>query len=374
MVKTVGKRGGSKPASSSGAASRRIRIRTDLVIVALLGLGLIGVFAAMFLRKPVDHGVRLWLLNHAPDQLIILNPDSGEVDKAMLVADGLQQLVINHRKDTAYVANVVDVSNRVSVIDTRSYMKKDQIIVDGVPQGLAVFPDDRYLAVITGNKTDFMAGGFDVIDLHEQSTADPTRKRVAYHERNLSLTAYIAVDEQGENIFCLDAKSSKLFIFSFSQKKLVRSIEFGAAPMGLLYPTQGDYFFVSSIANDSITIFKKAKNAQDVSIAGKVTYGRFRQMALSNDAKTLYAPVLEKMEIAVIDVASQKATRTYKTPEGCSLICLSPEGDSIYAVAMDTGKIFVINAADGKLVRTIPTKGEFRDVKVLLNSEKPAVE
>jgi DNA-binding beta-propeller fold protein YncE len=374
MVKTVGKRGGGKPASSSGAAAHRSRIRTDLVIVAVLGLGLIGVFAAMFLRKPVDRGVRLWMLNHAPDQLIVLNPDSGEVDKEMLVADGLQQLVFNHRKDTAYVANVVDVSNRVSVIDTRSYMKKDQIIVEGVPQGLAVFPDDRYLAVITGNKTDFMAGGFDVIDLHEQSTADPTRKRVAYHERNLSLTSFIAVDEQGENIFCLDAKSSKLSIFSFSQKKLAREIELGAAPMGLLYPQQGDYFFVSSIANDSITIFKKAKNAQDISIAGRVTYSRFRQMALSNDAKTLYAPVLEKMEIAVIDVASQKVTLTYKTPEGCSLICLSPEGDNLYAVAMDTGKIFVINAADGKLVRTIPTKGEFRDAKVLLNSEKPTVE
>src|SRR4030042_150727 len=70
-----------------------------------------------------------------------------------------REIVFNHRKDTAFVANVVDVNNRVTLIDTRSYLKTEQIIVDGVPQGLAVFPGDQYLAVITGSKTDFMAGG-----------------------------------------------------------------------------------------------------------------------------------------------------------------------------------------------------------------------
>jgi DNA-binding beta-propeller fold protein YncE len=373
MVKIAGKRYDDRQPVKARGEPKRGR-GMDLVIVAILGLALIGIFAVMFLRKPIDRGIRLWLLNHAPDQLIIVNPDTGEVDKEMLVADGLQQFVFNNHKDKAYVANVVDVSNRVTVIDTRSYLKIDQIVVDGVPQGLTVFPDDRYLAVITGNKTDFMAGGFDVIDLQEQSTADPARKRIAYHERDLALTTFIAVDGQGENIFCLDAKSSHLFIFSFSQKELVRTIDIGAAPMGLLYPAQGDYFFVSSIHNDCITVLKKAKDARDISVVGQVVYDRFRHMALSPDAMTLYAPVFEKREVAVIDVAGLKVVKAYKTPEGCSLINLSPNGDAIYTVAMDTGQIFVINSASGALERTIATKGEFRDMKEIQDSDKPSLE
>ncbi len=379
MVKTIGKTpGGRRPGLISGvrkpvdSRARGMRTGRDLLIVTIVGILFIVVFAAVFLRPPQDRGVRLWMLNHGPDQLIVINPDTGESDKEMLVADGLQQVIFNHRKDTAFVANVVDVSNRITLIDTRSYLKADQLIVEGVPQGLAIFPDDRYLAVIMGNKTDFMAGGFDVLDLQQASSADPTRKRVAYHERNLSLTAFIAVDEWGENIFCLDAKASELFIFSMSQKKLVRTIDIEAAPMGLLYPEQGDYFFVSSISNESIAVFNKAKDAKDINIVGRVVYKRFRNMALSPDATTLYAPVMESKEVAVIEVASLKVVKAHKTPEAPTLIAVSPDGLEIYAVSMDSGNVFVMDSDSGELKRTIPTHGEFRDIKVILNSDKPA--
>ncbi len=379
MVKTVGKASGGRRPGLISAVRKPVDSRTrgrrtgrDLLIVTFAGILFIVVFAAVFLRQPQDRGIRLWMLNHGPDQLLVINPDTGESVKEMLVADGLQQLIFNHRKDKAYVANVVDVSNRVTIVDTRSYLKTDQIIVEGVPQGLAMFPDDRYLAVIVGNKTDFMAGGFDVLDLQEASSADPSRKRVAYHERNLSLTSFIAVDEQGENIFCLDAKASELFVFSMSQKKLVRTIDVGAAPMGLLYPEQGDKFFISSIYNDSITVFNKAKDAKDINIVGRVTYNRFRDMALSPDAKTIYAPIWETKEVAVVDVPSLKVIKSFKTPTAPRLVALSPDGSEIYTVSLDSGEAYVIDAEDGRIKRTIPTHGEFRDIKVIQDSKKPS--
>jgi|GEM_PF-2562653 len=345
----------------------------ELAIVAILGLLIVVAFIAAFVRVQTDRGIRLWMLNHGPDQLVVVNPDTGEVEKELLVADGLQQVVFNHSKDTAFVANVVDISNRVTLIDTRSYLKSEQIIVDGVPQGLAVFPDDERLAVISGSKTDFMAGGFDVLDLTKQSAADPQRKRAIYRERDLSLTAFIAVDDAGENVYCLDAKASHVFIFNMEERKLVRTIDIGAAPMGLLYPEYGDHFFVSSIKDKAITVLKKAQNPQDVEIAGKVEYGRFRHMALSRDGKLLYAPVYELMEVAVIDVETLEVVKIFKTDEGCSLIAVSPMGDDIYAVGFTTGKVYVMDAGNGALKRTITTHGEFRDIKVILESDKPAL-
>lgn len=343
----------------------------ELAIVAILGLLVIVAFIAVFVRVQTDRGIRLWMLNHGPDQLVVVNPDTGEVEKELLVADGLQQVVFNHSKDTAFVANVVDISNRVTLIDTRSYLKSEQITVDGVPQGLAVFPDNERLAVITGSKTDFMAGGFDVLDLTEQSAADPQRKRAIYRERNLVLTAFIAVDDYGENVYCLDAKASNVFIFNMDERKLVRIVDIGAAPMGLLYPEHGDYFFVSSIKDKAITILRKARDPQDVEIAGKVEYGRFRHMALSSDEKLLYAPVYELREIVVIDVEALEVVKTFKMDEGCSLIAVSPMGDDIYAVGFSTGKVYVVDADNGELKHTITTHGEFRDIKVILESDKP---
>ena len=380
MVKVVGKwvkrRGprlgpdGSAPAKP--LAPERTSSR-ELVIVAILGLLVVVAFIAAFVRVQTDRGIRLWMLNHGPDQLVVVNPDTGEVEKELLVADGLQQVVFNHSKDTAFVANVVDISNRVTLIDTRSYLKSEQITVDGVPQGLAVFPDDEHLAVISGSKTDFMAGGFDVLDLTQQSVADPQRKRAIYRERDLSLTAFIAVDEAGENVYCLDAKASYVFIFSMEERKLVRTVDIGAAPMGLLYPEYGDYFFVSSIKDKAITVLRKARDPQDVEIVGKVEHGRFRHMAISRDGSLLYAPVYELMEIAVIDVKALEVVDTIKMDEGCSLIAVSPMGDDIYAVGFTTGNVYVVDADNGALKRTIATHGEFRDIKVILESDKPAL-
>jgi len=378
MAKTVGKRVSRHPPGQSAGGGVLVpdprALRREALVILILGLVLTAAFIAAFLRPVPDRGIRLWMLNHGPDQLVVVNPDTGEQEKELLVADGLQQVVFNHRKDTAFVANVVDVSNRITLIDTRSYLKTEQIIVDGVPQGLAVFPDDRHLAVITGSKTDFMAGGFDVLDLQQQSLADPQRKRVTYRERDLVLTAFIAVDEYGRNLYCLDAKASQVFIFDYEQRKLVKTVDTGSAPMGLLYPEQGDYFFVSSIKDEAITILRKSPQAEEVGIAGKVVYGRFRHMALSPDAELLYAPVYEWQEIAVIGVKERRVLKTFKTEEGCDLIAVSPFGDDLYGVGFESGRIFVMDAETGALKRTIQTHGEFRDIKVILESEKPPLQ
>jgi len=381
MVKKVGtKPGKRRPGLLSSVKKKpdsRARGRAagrELVLIIIVAIIGIGVFSYLYLRPVPDRGIRIWLLNHAPDQLVVVNPDTGETEKELLIADGLKQFIFNHAKDTAYVANVVDVSNRVTLVDTRSYLKKDQIIVDGVPQGLDIFPGDRYLAVIMGSKTDFMAGGFDVLDLMQDSQVDPQRKRVTYRERGLTLTAFIAVDETGQNVICLDAKASNVFIFSVAEQKLMRTIDVGAAPLGMLYPPDGDYFFICSIKDQSVTVLTKNPDPQKIEIAAKIETGRVRDVALSKDGLTLYAPVYERKDIAVIDLDRMEVVERLKTPEGCMLAAVNPLGGQLFAVGFDSGQVFVLDLETGQVVRTIPTHGEFRDMKVILESEKPRQE
>jgi len=348
------------------------RIPRELVIFSAVGLFILLAVAVIFVRPTEDRGIRLWLLNHAPDQLVIVNPDTGEKEKELLVADGLVQLIFNNRKDTAFIANVVDVSNKVTLVDTRNYLKVDTILLSGVPQGLAIFPDDRYLAVISASRTDFEAGGFDVIDLETPSEVDPNMRFTVYRERGLRLTSSIHVDENGY-IYCLDAKDSRVFIFDSQQKKLVKSIDIGSAPIQLYYPKAGRYFFVTSIKDESITFFSKGKTPDLVNKVGSVTYARFRYLVINSDGSLLYAPVYEKKIVAVIDVNQRKVIDEFSTPEGVQLIGISPFDDEIYPVGFDTGQVFVMNAKNGRIKRTIKTSGEFRDIDVLLESEKPAL-
>lgn len=381
MVKKVGTKPGKRRPGLLSSVKKKPDSRTrgraagrELVLIIIVAIIGIGVFSYLYLRPVPDRGIRIWLLNHAPDQLVVVNPDTGETEKELLIADGLKQFIFNHAKDTAYVANVVDVSNRVTLVDTRSYLKKDQIIVDGVPQGLDIFPGDRYLAVIMGSKTDFMAGGFDVLDLMQDSQVDPQRKRVTYRERGLTLTAFIAVDETGENVICLDAKASNVFIFSVAEQKLVRTIDVGAAPLGMLYPPNGDYFFICSIKDQSVTVLTKNSDPQKIELAAKIETGRVRDVALSKDGLTLYAPVYERKDIAVIDLDRMEVVERLKTPEGCMLAAVNPLGGQLFAVGFDSGQVFVLDLETGQVVRTIPTHGEFRDMKVILESEKPRQE
>jgi len=56
------------------------------------------------------------------------------------------------------------------------------------------------------------------------------------------------------------------------------------------------------------------------------------------------------------------------------LAAVNPLGGQLFAVGFDSGQVFVLDLETGQVVRTIPTHGEFRDMKVILESEKPRQE
>lgn len=296
---------------ASGARRGGLGLGLGSALVLLVTALGIGGFLWLWLRPGVDSGVRVWLLNHTPDQCIIVNPVDGVVEKKFLVADGLRELAFSRDCTTAYVANVVDVSNRLTVLDTATYLDKEIIEVDGVPQGLGVFPDGRRLAVILGSKTDFMAGGFDILDLGEQSKADPRRKKRLYRERDLSLTHKIAISDDGDKIYCIDAKSSKVFIFSFAQKQKIGEVELHGAAEEFLYPQVGNYYYVSVLNHQAIYQIDKRTDQ----VTGAYIYqlqnpelpfnfGRLRFMAVDSEARYLYGTNFEGKTVAIWELGN----------------------------------------------------------------------
>jgi DNA-binding beta-propeller fold protein YncE len=272
----------------------------------------IAAFIGLMLRPHIDSGIRIWLLNHTPDQVVIISPFDGKVERKFQVADGLRGLAFSRDGTKAYFYNVVDVSNRLTVKDTRTYLTEEVIEVDGVPQGIGVFPDNRKLAVILGSKTDFMAGGFDVIDLMQQSKADPRKKKRLYRERDLSLTHKIAISDDGDKIYCVDAKSDKIHVFSFSQQQQFGAIDLHGAPEELLYPRIGSYYYVSVLQHRAIYQINKFTDTVEAAYiyaffdrTKRWAGGKLRHMAIDSSGRYLVGTNYEESTVAIWDLKSR---------------------------------------------------------------------
>lgn len=288
------------------------------VVFAFSGLCILGFFALLLRHNP-DPGIRVWLLNHTPDQVAIINPFNGVIEKKFQVADGLRELAFSRDYSKAYVANVVDVSNRITVLNTQTYLKEETVEVDGVPQGFGVFPDNRKLACVLGSKTDFMAGGFDVIDLKEWSKADPNRKKRLWRERDLALTHKIAVSDDGDRVYLIDAKKPLINIYSYSRKEQIGTVDLQGAPEEMLYPPAGKYYYVSVLVHNTIYQLDK----QSDRIVGAYIYGmpepdkmwenhkRLRYMAVDSKGAYLYATLMEDKSIAVWQVDNPNYSLDY---------------------------------------------------------------
>ena len=266
----------------------------------------------LLLRKNADPGIRVWLLNHQPDQAIIVNPFNGQLEQEFQVADGLRELQFSRDYKHAYIASVVDVSNRIKEIDTTSYLQEDNIDVDGIPQGIGVFPDDKKLAVILGSKTDFMAGGFDVIDLTQRSTSDPHRRRRIYRERELALTHKIAISDDGDRIYVIDAKKPLINVFSLKQKKRIGAVDLHGSPEEFLYPRTGDYYYVSVLQH--LAVYQLSKQTDQITAAyvplaegpqdPHWEHEKIRFLAVDKDAKYLFSSALRSQTVYVWQVGN----------------------------------------------------------------------
>lgn len=309
---------GNAAAQQQGLRPRAYRLGKYVVLAFTFVC--IAAVTGFILRVNTDPGTRIWILNHTPDQVVIVNPFVAKKEKEFLVADGLRELAFSPDFTKAYVASVVDISNRVTVLDTRTYLQEEEIVVDGVPQGIGVFPDNRKIAVILGSKTDFMAGGFDVLDLKEQSKADPKKKKRLYRERGLMLTHKIAVGDDADRIYCIDAKSSVVAIYSLQQKQRTGQVDLHGAPEQLYYPRQGDYYYVSVLVHQAIYQISKATDQVEGAYIYQIpdptkafNMGRLRFMALDSKGKYLYATNYEKHSVAIWDVGNLNYSQTWQS-------------------------------------------------------------
>ncbi len=371
------------------------RALTLIVVMALL----VG-SASIGLKPLPDKGVRVWLLNHTPDQVQVIDPQVWAQVAKFGVADGLRKIAFSADGRRAYIASVVDVTNRISIVDTRTFVKVDDIVTTGVPQGVAVmpanprrrelvvpdpqnpgreltlsvppYPADRYLAYIPGSRTKFEAVGFDVLDLYKRNPTDPDRFRVACRIRDnrIDLLDDIQASPDGRYIYAVAAKSSKIYVYDF-WKCLLRLpqepavVDIGQAIMGLYIPKNGPYYYAAAIKSKMIYVIDRKTNKIVRYLRHPDDFfGRFRNLVTDESGTIIYATVLERKELLEIDANTGEVLNSVLLPERCDLIEISPYYDELYVVSVDSGNFYRVKIDGFKISKPLTTRGEFRDIAV----------
>jgi hypothetical protein len=319
-----------EPQQSVAAAGRRRSAGYVLWSGIVLSFSLVCIlgFILLIARPRPDSGTRIWLLNHTPDQVVIYNPHDGVAEKKFQVADGLRGLTFSRDGTSAYIFNVVDIVNKFTAIDTATYLKQESVEVDGVPQGIGTFPDDKEIAVITGSKTTGEAGGFDVLSMTEMSKSDPSKKKRLWRVRDLQITHKIGVSDSGDRIYLLDAKSENLSIYDYVNRQHLKDVNLHGAAEDFLYPPNGDYYYISVLQHN--TIYQLSKATDEITGAYIYSYAnpkksfqniKLRHMDIDSEAKFLFAPCYEAKTVAVWELGSPY----YMREPGAIVMPVGPE-------------------------------------------------
>lgn len=362
-MKMMETKGSFKPTLGKPAGGAA-RIAVVLIVVQMLFW--VVFFTILAFKSSSDKGVRLFLLNHAPDELLVVNAYTGQLERRQSVADGLRQLIFSADGKYAYISNTVDVINKVTVMDAHSFLITERIEVDGVPQDLAIFDDNSKLLVVNGARTDFMANGFDVYDLTQN--LGKARKATLYRAREMKLVDKVQYDPVSGYIYAIDSKDSKIWVYSFAQRKLVEQIELNVGPIDMYFPPEGPYFFVSTIRQEMINVIDRNKHE----IVKRIKVGRCRQMTSDKTGSILYVPVSEKKQLVVVDVNQGVMLGFVDLPRRCEVIEMSPYYDRLFLVdssgegwllALDLNSIDLKNHTVDIIYQEM-LNGEFRDIDV----------
>lgn len=325
--------------------------------------GLASMSASCTRLDSLDNHVRLFLLNHTPDECVVIQPQVQEIIDRFNVADGLVQMCFNYTGDKAYFANVVDITNKISVFNANTRQPEETIEVDGIPQGLIILPGDRFLAMISGSRADFMSGRIDVIDLASPNPADPSRRKVVWRasDPSLRLINAIAMAWEGRYAYCTDARQSIVYVLDLFARKIIKSIDIRQAAMGICIPPFSQWLFTTSIKSESLYIV----NRYTMEIERVVSYGRFRKVAATYDGRIVFAPIAELFKVIIIETETGNIIGEVKLPKDCEQVQLSPDERELYVVSRgDDGQIYTIDLERMTVGPGIKGTGDFRDFKI----------
>ncbi len=156
------------------------------------------------------------------------------------------------------------------------------------------------------------------------------------------------------------ASSGPVTMFDMKTLKVIKTIDVGGSPDGMLFDPFNERVHVFSHRAPNDTVI----NAVDGSVIGTIDLGGAPEEAQSDGHGTLYVDLEDKDAIAVVDTKTMKVTATYDISAKCggpAGLGLDVTNHILFAACHDGGKdkvapatMTIVNATDGKILAALP--------------------
>jgi len=160
----------------------------------------------------------------------------------------------------------------------------------------------------------------------------------------------MALSSNGRTLYVTNSGAGTLTVIDVasSTSRILRLSSIGSGPYGVA--AAREHVYATDILNSQVLII-----APDGRIAGRLAVpGQPRSLALSPDGKVLYVTSLGTGFLTVIDVASNRITRSIRLPvSGTFAVAPGPDGRKVYLTAHDDGALIVVDAQRGTVLQQL---------------------
>lgn len=150
-------------------------------------------------------------------------------------------ITLNRNEDTAYISNWT--SKNISVINTIDYSVIKTIPVNGIPRGMAISPDEKYLYV--GN---FTSGDINKIDIE---------KKILIKNIDLGNGAlrHVVISEKNNKLYVSDMFHGTISVLNIKTDSVVKTFYAGSNLNTIKLSANEDKLFISSRGHNNVNSY-----------------------------------------------------------------------------------------------------------------------
>ncbi len=303
------------------------------------------IFTLLFLSVTVPGMAgEVWVANMKGANVQIIDTSSNKVVKTIATGAGAHNVTFSPDGKLAYIANLG--TNSITIIDAMSKEILANIVTDTKAHDVAVSPDGT-LAVACN----VGAGNITFIDVASKKAIHTmaTDKK--------AITAAFSPD--GNTLYVVNAGAANISVVDVKSKTITQTRQGAKGAMAIKPTNNWGQFWLTAPADDKLLLLNTRTGVLEASID---VPGEPHGLVHSPDGKTVYVGQRKLGQIAMIDTASRKITKTTSLGQRPDMIAISSDGKTVYVAIRDENKLAVVSAADLSLTMKIDTDGETHGV------------
>jgi YVTN family beta-propeller protein len=309
---------------------------------------IVAVFTVFILSGalPISESLagEVWVANMKGANVQVIDTASNKVVKTIATGAGAHNVTFSPDGKLAYIANLG--TNSITIIDTLSKEILADVVTDTKAHDVAVSPDGT-LAVACN----VGAGNITFIDVASKKAIHTmaTGKK--------AITAVFSYD--GKTLYVVNAGAANISLVDVKTKTITQTRRGAKGAMAIKPTKNWGQFWVTAPADDQLLLLNSRTGALQARID---VPGEPHGLVHSPDGKTVFVGQRKLGQIAMIDTATRKITKTMSLGQRPDMIDISSDGKTVYVAIRDENKLAVISAADLSVIAMVDTDGETHGV------------